>query len=144
MKVVEDDDVFECDRKILKRMTSSLTGICPPPSITRIQIGIDEMLRRYHENKNEILEHQSTDIKSLFKPTVHPEVVDQVKWPEIKLVKCHDITYNRSQNTENIERLRLRFSDRFIGLETSSSFINALSPSSAKKRSERLKYVLLA
>lgn len=102
------------------------------------------MLRRYHENKNEILELQATDIKSLFKPTVHPEVVDQVKWPEIKLVKCHDITYNRSQNTENIERLRLRFSDRFIGLETSSSFINALSPSSAKKRSERLKYVLLA
>lgn len=138
-KVDEYNDVFECDSKILKKMKFSLTGLCPPSSITRMQISLDEMLQRYHANKNNNFEPPKVAVKSMFKPTVLPEVVDQVKWPEIRLVKCHDITYNRSITTENIERLRLRFSDRFVGSETSSSFINALSPSSTKKRAERLK-----
>lgn len=51
----------------------------------------------------------------------------------------HYFSYNLNKASENNEYLSLSVIERFIGAETASSYQN--SPSSAKKRSTRLKYV---
>lgn len=44
--------ILRNDRKLLRRVQDSLTGLPPPPSVTNIQIGIDDMLLRIKDNEN--------------------------------------------------------------------------------------------
>ncbi|CAO1338987.1 unnamed protein product [Diamesa serratosioi] len=60
-----------------------------------------------------------------------------MEWPCVIRTNFHDIAYNKSTISEEIEVTCLRYCERFIGSETSSSFNNEVS--SAKKRNDRLK-----
>lgn len=43
--------ILRNDRKLLRRVQDSLTGLPPPPSVTNVQIGIDDMLLRIKDNE---------------------------------------------------------------------------------------------
>ena len=74
---------------------------------------------------------------SFFKPTNTLTEVLKMEWPDIIRTKFHDVAYNKSTVSEEIEVTCLRYCERFIGSETSSSFDNEVF--SAKKRNDRLK-----
>lgn len=129
----------DCDSSILIKMQSSLTGICPPPSVTRFQLSLSEMLSTYQNNLNE--KKVSTTIKSnsFFVPSHETSEVESLEWPGIVSTRCLDVYYNKNDSWEEIENIRLRYVDRYIGAETSTSFTHKIGPSSAKKRMEKLK-----
>ncbi|XP_058834051.1 uncharacterized protein LOC131691557 [Topomyia yanbarensis] len=147
------DPIDNIERMVLKRMQSSLSGILPPPSVTYSQIDFNQMLNLYKEHEarlcyrnDEIIATSSNtdDPKPRFasclsKPTHTPSELFQMEWPELLKARAHGLYYNRSVVTEKIELLGLKFVDRYIGAETSSTFNVSRSPSAAKKRNLRLK-----
>lgn len=135
VKSSEDRDI-----SILKKMKNSLKGICPPPSVTRFQMPLSEILTTYKKNINENSATKSTLTTSSFYTSSHvPKEVETMEWPAVGSVKCLDVSYNKTSANEDIEMLCLRYIERFIGAETTSSFNCKLGPSSAKKKSEKLK-----
>lgn len=133
---------------LLKRLQMSLTGVVPPPNITISQINLQkmiEMYRKYDENAENKLENDSeiekTDTKhpSLLQPTYSVDKTSELEWPDARTVIGHGIYYNRSKYSEKFEALNLKYVERYIGAETSSSFTINQSPTSAKKRNMRLK-----
>ena len=129
-----------CDSSVLKKLRMSLAGVHPPPSITRHQMSLTEMLTEYNKNINQDPPAESTvQSSSFFVPSHSPAEVVNMEWPCLASVKCLDVAYNKSTDCEQIEELCLRYSERFIGAETTSSFNYKISASSAKKKIERLK-----
>lgn len=128
-----------CDTSILAKMRSSLAGICPPPSVTRFQLSLSEMLSIYKKNVNETHPNPSVKSNSFFVPTHATSKIESVEWPAIVSTQCLDVYYNKNDACEEIEELRLRYVDRYIGAETTTSFTHKIGPSSAKKRMEKLK-----
>ena len=129
-----------CDSLILKKLRSSLTGLCPPPAVTRFQLSLSEMLETYNQNITKALPTDNTiKTSSFFVPTHSPAEVRDLEWPRLMTVKCVDVAYNKSTDNEHIEVMCLKYGERFIGAETSSSFNMRSSAASAKKRIERLK-----
>lgn len=133
--------ILKSEKVILGQIQSSLSGLLPPPSVTILQYDILELLSAYKQN--EITSVFTSEIKTIgttseFKPS-HSEIETRhLEWPDSLDSKSHGILYNRSLYSENIEFLAMRFAERNIGAETSSTF-NANSPSSCKKRSMRMK-----
>lgn len=140
--------IKERDKKLLKKIEQSLTGLPPPPSVTYLQIDLFksvtsqknnifefmENLKNYKENNDK----EGSDTREhLFKPSHNLEDVMKSEWPQILNVQYHGLSYNISTASEKIEILNLSVADRYIGAETATSF--HLSPSSAKKRNMRLK-----
>lgn len=135
---LSDNKADACELFILNKLNSSMNGICPPPSITRFQMSLHEMLSSFKKNITEsVINHEETQTNSFFKPSNTMNEVLKMEWPDVIRTKFHDITYNRSTISEEIEVTCLRYCERFIGSETSSSFNNEVS--SAKKRNDRLK-----
>lgn len=157
--------IYENEKIILNRIQNSLAGVLPPPSVTILQYDILEMLTLYKQNStkfnytdyesNDVPERQTsaaaefntcsnssatskTYTKCLFKPSHCFDDVDQMNWPQWLNVSAHGILYNRSVCSENIELFCMKYAERNIGAETSSSFTYT-SPSSAKKRNMRMK-----
>lgn len=128
----------DCDSSVLNKLRNSLAGLCPPPSITRFQPSMSEMLAAYNKNLN-TLSKSAVKSSSFFIPSHCPEEVKNMEWPSLFTTKCLDVTYNKSTATEDIEVLCLRYVERYIGAETHSSFNHKVGPSSAKKRIEKLK-----
>lgn len=133
--------IFKSEKAILGQIQSSLSGLLPPPSVTILQYDILELLAVYR--KNEDTKHFASAIKTIgpnseFAPTHRDIETKQLQWPHCMDAKAHGILYNRSLYSENIEIQAMRFAERYIGAETSSTF-NANSPSSCKKRSMRFK-----
>lgn len=130
----------DCDSSVLNKLRNSLAGICPPPTITRFQPSLSEMLSDYNKNLD-----VSTSLKSkvksssFFVPSHSPEEVKSLEWPSLLTAKFLDVSYNKSTANEDIEVLCLRYVERYIGAETHSSFNNKIGPSSAKKKIEKLK-----
>ncbi|KNC21793.1 hypothetical protein FF38_03231, partial [Lucilia cuprina] len=142
------------EREMLRRIRKCLAGILPPPSVTIPQL---DMVNAVLSKKNDIFNFiedikeeaakQSTTIDgasssstrptSLFKPTHTLEETKNMPWRDILSVRQHGLCYNLNKASENNEYLSLSVMERFIGAETASSYLN--SPSSAKKRSTRLK-----
>jgi hypothetical protein len=129
-----------CDSLILKKLRTSLSGLCPPPSVTQFQLSLSEMLDAYHKNVGEALQPVSA-IKhsSFFVPTHSPLEVKEMEWPKLMAVKCVDVAYNKSTDNEHIEVLCGKYAERYVGAETTTSFNMKVSAASAKKRIERLK-----
>lgn len=137
-KVVKSSGDY--DNSVLKRLRSSLTGICPPPSVTKFQMSMSEMLATYKKNLNESPSAKSAlKTNSFFVPSHPIEEVKTMEWPSLLSVKCVDVAYNKSTANEDIETLCLRYAERYVGAETSSSFNHKIGPSSAKKKIEKLK-----
>lgn len=51
-KVCEQKYTTKNDRKLLQRAQESLCGVLPPPSVTIIQMSVNEMLQRINDNKH--------------------------------------------------------------------------------------------
>lgn len=130
----------DCDSSVLNKLRNSLAGLCPPPSITRFQPSLSEMLTSYNKNLEDSSLPQSTvNSSAFFLPSHCPEEVKNMEWPCLLATKCLDVSYNKSTASEDIEVLCLRYVERYIGAETHSSFNHKIGPSSAKKRIEKLK-----
>lgn len=125
-----------CDSSILKKLRTSLAGLCPPPSVTRFQLSLSEMLDAYHKNAPK---ESTVKSSSFFLPTHTPAEVVDMEWPQLMKAKCMDVAYNKSTDSEHIEELCLKYGEKFIGAETTTSFNFKISASSAKKRIEKLK-----
>ena len=124
----------DCDTSIFQKIRSSLIGICPPPSVTNAHMSLSEMLLSYNNNKENTHKESSVKSDSLFLPSHLPDDVVTMEWPGMLSTKCLDVTYNKSDACEQIEGLFLRYVERYIGAETSSSFNHKIGPSSAAKR----------
>lgn len=69
-----------------------------------------------------------------------PNVLDNLKWPQLERVNAYGLHYNRTKYTENIEMMYMKLVERNVGQETGSSFTNNVS-TSAKKKPIRKLYV---
>lgn len=128
----------ECELQILNKLNTSMNGICPPPSLTQYQMSLHDMLTSFKKNIIEpVISPEETQSNLFFKPSNTMKEVLKMEWPDVIRTKYHDIAYNKSTISEEIEVTCLRYCERFIGSETSSSFNNEVS--SAKKRNDRLK-----
>ncbi|XP_013106845.2 uncharacterized protein LOC106086646 [Stomoxys calcitrans] len=131
------------EREMLRRIRKCLAGVLPPPSVTIPQL---DMFTAVLSRKNDILNYfknsplkasAETKISSLFKPTHTLEETKSMPWRDILGVRQHGLSYNVTKASENNEYLSLSIVERCIGAETATSYRN--SPSSAKKRSTRMK-----
>lgn len=144
--------IHESDKVILGRIQSSLSGVLPPPSVTILQYDISDLLTMYQQNfvrytyesplsssANNISAPDTPPLECLFRPTHCIDELQQMEWPKCYAeARGHGIYYNRSVNSENIELLCMKYAERNIGAETTSSFAVS-SPSSCKKRNQRMK-----
>ncbi|XP_052860579.1 uncharacterized protein LOC128267729 [Anopheles cruzii] len=134
------------ERILLKRLQGSLSGVPPPPSLTFSHIEVDHMLTLYHENSLQYFTAaanenplNSREHQCLSKPTHTTDQLPSIGWPELLQYRAHGVHYNKSTVTEKLELLGLKYVERYIGAETSSSFNVTKSPTSAKKRNQRMK-----
>ncbi|XP_058122561.1 uncharacterized protein LOC131282907 [Anopheles ziemanni] len=147
------------ERVLLKRLQSSLSGVPPPPSLTYSHIDVERMLALYQNNvaqwgwgsscrgsqstsKAESVGHCIETVplpQCLSKPTHLTPELGAIGWPDLLRHRAHGLHYNKSTVSEKIELLGLKYIERYIGAETSSSFNMSHSPSSAKKRNQRMK-----
>uniref|UniRef100_A0A2M4BCD0 Uncharacterized protein n=1 Tax=Anopheles marajoara TaxID=58244 RepID=A0A2M4BCD0_9DIPT len=154
-----DDKDDHVERVWLKRMQLSLSGVPPPPSLTFSNMEIDQLLTLYGkrtqpETKQDCMtptkaadELKPGDVPSqtsrvpdcLSKPTHSTEQLASSEWPDLLKCRAHGLHYNKSTVTEKLELLGLKYVERYIGAETSCSFNMTHSPSSAKKRNQRMK-----
>lgn len=135
---VEVKPLRDSDNFIMNRLQNSLSELSVPASITSLPLSLSEMLSTYKQN---LTKEPISEVKSsaLFIPS-HPfNNVLSMEWPELRDVKAHGIMYNRNDDCEEIELMRLRYTDKFIRAETTTSYTHRNGPTSAKKRIERLK-----
>ncbi|XP_061389550.1 serine-rich adhesin for platelets [Musca vetustissima] len=135
------------EREMLRRIRKCLAGVLPPPSVTIPQLDMfnavlsrkDELMNFFKQLSPQKTEQQpnTQKVTSLFKPTHTLEEAKTMPWRDILGVRQHGLSYNLNKASENNEYLSLSIMERFIGAETASSYQN--SPSSAKKRSTRMK-----
>ncbi|XP_065370215.1 uncharacterized protein mi isoform X2 [Calliphora vicina] len=144
------------EREILRRIRKCLAGVLPPPSVTIPQLDMvsavlskkndifnfikdikEETSKQNSEEAGGCASSSSSRPLSLFKPTHTLDETKNMPWRDILSVRQHGLCYNLNKASENNEYLSLSVMERFIGAETASSYQN--SPSSAKKRSTRLK-----
>ncbi len=133
----------EWERTLLKRLQVSLSGVLPPPSKTIVQYSSTDMLNLYNENRmklSQCKEHERTEhTESLFKPTHTVEEAKNIEWNDMKMdIKCHGLLYNRTTDSEDIELLCMKYAERCVGVETSSSFTHTYRPSANKTRMKLL------
>ncbi|XP_044740118.1 uncharacterized protein LOC123301446 [Chrysoperla carnea] len=137
------------DRLLLKRLQESFIGILPPPSVTICQLNADDILNKYNQNKEMFSvqktcsnkDSESECLKSNKKSTMlincDLSAAKDFKFPEIMTRRYHGLHYNRSKLSEDIEHLCQKYSERFIGNETSSSctiWQQNVSSSASKRR----------
>jgi hypothetical protein len=137
-KIGEDMSLNECDAFIAKRLHLSISSLCAPPSITTLPLSLTEMLMAYKQNEGK---EPLSKIKSccLFAPSHPLNEVLSMEYPQLVEVKAHGIMYNRNDYCEDIESMRLRFTDKYIRAETTTSFTHKNGPTSAKKKVDRLR-----
>lgn len=139
------DPIAQIEKTLLKRLQSSLSGVLPPPSVTYSRIDASRMLTLYRQNedrlfyRNDEVVEQFTSV-CLSKPTHSPEELRKLEWPQLIKARAHGLYYNYSTISEKIDMLGLKYIDRYIGAETSSTLGGARSPPcSTKKRNLPLK-----
>lgn len=133
----------EWEKTLLKRLQSSLSGVLPPPSKTIIQYSSTELLDLYNENVMKMAQCEETELQisepSLFKPTHTVEEVKNFEWNDMNSgVKCHGLLYNRTTDSEDIDALCMKYLERCVGVETSSSFTHTYRAIANKARMKLL------
>ncbi|XP_037042484.1 uncharacterized protein LOC119078870 isoform X2 [Bradysia coprophila] len=132
----------EWEKSLLKRIQASLSGVLPPPSKTIIQYNSTELLDIYNENLTKMSGCDGSESKhteSLFKPTHTVDEVKTIGWNDMNMgIKCHGLLYNRTTDSEEIELLGMKYVERCVGVETSSSFTHTYRPSANKLRMKML------
>lgn len=135
-----ETEIDKMEKEILKRMQNSLSGILPPPIVTIPQFDIETMLKLFNENKENYFGAKKGEEEriSLFTPNSCPAEIIKMAWPEVSTKRTLGVCYNRTIYTDDIETISLKFLDRFVGSETSSSF-TSVDVSSAKKKAIKMK-----
>lgn len=135
-----ETEIDKIEKEILKRMQNSLSGMLPPPVVTTPQFDIKTMLKLFEENKEKyfVVERGEEEIDSLFTPNSCPAEIIKMTWPEMLTKRTLGVCYNRTIYTDDIETVSLKYLDRYVGSETSSSFIST-DVSSAKKKAIKMK-----
>lgn len=132
----------EWEKTLLKRLQIALSGVLPPPSKTIIQYSSTELLNMYNENLSKVSERTENELnccESLFKPTHTVEEAKNMDWNDMKSgIKCHGLLFNRTTDSEDIELLCMKYAERCVGVETSSSFTYTYRPSVNKARMKLL------
>lgn len=135
---LKDHDDF-----LFNKFQTSLSELCPPPSIATLPLSLSEIIAIYKKNSEKPQEtFASVKSNSMFIPSHPLNEAISMEWPQVAEVKAHGIMYNRSTDCEHIEFMTVKYVERFIKAETSSSYNHKVGPASAKKKVERLKYVL--
>lgn len=135
MPSLKDRDDF-----LLKKFQSSLSELRPPPSIATLPLSLSEMIAIYKRNLDKPKESFMPIQSNLMNIPSHPaNETKTMEWPQILNVKAHGILYNRSTDCEQIEFMTVKYVERFIKAETTSSYNHKVGPSSAKKKIEKLK-----
>lgn len=132
----------EWEKTLLKRLQASLSGVLPPPSKTIIQYSSTELLNLYNENLLKLSDSKDNELnitESLFKPTHTVDEVKTIVWNDMESgIKCHGLLYNRTTDSEDIELLCMKYAERCVGVETSSSFTHTYRPSVNQTRMKLL------
>lgn len=143
--------VEQIERKLLRKLQTALSGVLPPPSVTYSRIDVARMLTLYQQNEDRLFYRNDEVVEKpppqseegsddyLSKPTHPPKELGELQWPDLLKARAHGVYYNHSTVTEKVELLGLKYVERYIGAETSTSFDISRAPSSAKKKSLRLK-----
>ncbi|GBP11533.1 hypothetical protein EVAR_101359_1 [Eumeta japonica] len=141
---------------MLRRIRKCLAGVLPPPSVTIPQLDLvgavlskkNDIFNFINDIKNDSTKQidcsstsasSSARSHSLLRPSHSLEETKNMPWRDILSVRQHGLCYNLNRASESNEYLSLAVMERFIGAETASTYTN--SPSSAKKRSTRLKKI---
>lgn len=140
----DNNNVLNKEKRLLRKIQTSLSGVLPPPSITLLQMDLTKMLAMYknninNQNNENPSEYASVPNDCLYRKSHSIDEIKQMEWPQAQQAYAHGIHYNRSLESEKIELLCMKYVERKIGAETSSSFTINTSPSSAKKRTIRTK-----
>lgn len=126
------------DKEMMMKIKRTLSASVHP-SLTMVQHAVGKLLEMYRDNLPKTCSND-TKVDGLFNRQSHTiEMVQAMEWPVVMGVQVHGVCFNRSTYSENIESLYMKFAERNIGAETSSSFTYGCSPSSAKKRAMRMK-----
>ncbi|KAF2901418.1 hypothetical protein ILUMI_04765 [Ignelater luminosus] len=150
-KACEQKYTTKNDRKLLQRAQESLCGVLPPPSVTIIQMSVNEMLQRINANRHffavnsicdlvdncdtvnktevqtqsvnssNLKSNNTYEIKESLLVTCKREDFNPEDWPDIIQFRYHGLHYNRSKISEDFEHLCLKYAERYIGAETQSS-----------------------
>lgn len=135
----ERKNLDDCDKLVLSQLRSSIAGICPP---SRAQFSLSAIVEKYKKYSIEDSNPKAqVNTNSLFVPTHSDRKVKDLEWPGVRSAKCLGVMYNKSNVDEEIDSLYLKFVDKYIGEETASSLNHKDGPSSAKKRSDKLKLI---
>lgn len=140
---VAEKYVFTNDKKLVKKIAGSLSGVLPPPSLTTNHLSIDEILNKIKENDSYFWSDASCENKSeTLLVNSGLDVSQEQKWPDILQVRYHGLHYNCSKVSEELESLCMKYSQRYVGSETQSSctvFDNTMS-SPFKRKANRLRW----
>lgn len=143
-KVIEERFIHKLDHKLIKRVQKTISGLPPPPELTRTNSTVDEMLAKLEANKNlfwteenlKDLKIESADkekesmngshnssfgcTRSILIEGQYEQAVKK-EFPEILYSRYHGLHHNRSKLSEEIEHLCDKYGKRYVGAETQSS-----------------------
>ncbi|KAH8277728.1 hypothetical protein KR018_004221 [Drosophila ironensis] len=137
------------ERELYRRIRRCLQGVRPPPSVTTPDMDVIKIVLSMKSNiLNFLSNDQPTSTSSpedtgksvpssLFRPSHNLSEVQSMGWRDVLNVRQHGLSYNLNKASEQNEYLSLSVVDRYVGVETATSYVR--SPSSAKKRNMRMK-----
>lgn len=62
--IAEEKFIIKKDCRLLKRIQTGLSGVLPPPSVTTLNLTVDDILNKLEENKEYFWTNNPSDIKS--------------------------------------------------------------------------------
>ncbi|XP_017040683.1 uncharacterized protein LOC108087687 isoform X2 [Drosophila ficusphila] len=137
------------ERELYRRIRRCLQGVRPPPTVTTPDLDVIKMVLSMKTNVLTFLSKDAptptptiedsgiSETTSLFRPTHSLSEAQNMGWRDVLGVRHHGLSYNLNKAAEQNEYLSLSVVDRYVGVETATSYVR--SPSSAKKRNMRMK-----
>lgn len=89
----EYENTLRNDRKLLKRVQETLSGVPPPPSVTILQMSVNEMLEKLNSNKQFFFDQpdgENPSTKSLLINT-NKEKTLKTDWKEVLQLRFHGL-----------------------------------------------------
>ncbi|RZF48301.1 hypothetical protein LSTR_LSTR010264 [Laodelphax striatellus] len=126
-------------KKKVDQLRNVLSGVPPPPTLTFLQMDASHLLELWNQN---IQQFNLQDVSGRDTNPVEKDLAAK-SWQESQADYYYGIYYNRSTLSEQLEALSVKYQERYVGNETSTS-VNGLSSrsppktASARKRARRL------
>ncbi|XP_039275439.1 uncharacterized protein LOC120349429 [Nilaparvata lugens] len=126
-------------KKKVDHLRYVLSGVPPPPTLTFLQMDARHLLELWNQNSQQFNLQGVTGRET----SQLENDLSGKSWLDAQSDLYHGIFYNKSVLCEQLEALSLRYQERYVGNETSTS-VNSLSSrsppktASARKRARRL------